>query len=42
MGLIGDFLSFLTTVMQSDTHWLNRPIIRNLLADGVDLFGDRP
>lgn len=33
--------SFLTTVMQSQTHWLNRPIINNLLADGVDLFGDR-
>jgi hypothetical protein len=34
--------SFLTTVIQSQTHWLNRPIISNLLAEGVDLFGGRP
>lgn len=33
--------SFLTTVLQSRTHWLNRPIISNLLADGANLFGDR-
>ena len=32
--------SFLTTVIQSESHWLNRPIIANLLDDGVDLFGD--
>jgi hypothetical protein len=34
--------SFLTTVMQSESHWLNRPIVSNLLDDGVDLFGCRP
>ncbi len=31
--------SFLTTIQQSDGHWLNRPIIPNQLLDGVDLFG---
>lgn len=31
--------SFLTTIQQSDGHWLNRPIIPNQLRDGVDLFG---
>lgn len=30
--------SFLTTIKQSDGHWLNRPIIPNQLRDGVDLF----
>ena len=30
---------FLTTVLNAQSHWLNRPIIPNLLADGVDLFG---
>jgi len=30
--------SFLTSVLESETHWLNRPIIRNRLADGVDIF----
>ena len=30
--------SFLTTIQQSDGHWLNRPIIPNILRDGVDLF----
>ncbi|MEM9217058.1 MAG: RNA ligase family protein [Cyanobacteria bacterium P01_F01_bin.150] len=30
--------SFLTTVLQSDSHWLNRPIIPNQLRAGVDLF----
>jgi hypothetical protein len=30
--------NFLTTVMASETHWLNRPIIANLLAEGIDLF----
>ena len=30
--------SFLTTVLQSDGHWLNRPIIPNLLRPDVDLF----
>jgi hypothetical protein len=33
---------FLTTVMQSESHWLNRPIISNLLDDGVDIFKGRP
>jgi len=31
--------SFLTTVVDSGTHWLKRPIVPNLLCDGVDLFG---
>ena len=30
--------SFLTTIKQSDGHWLNRPIIPNILRDRVDLF----
>ncbi|MBD1921260.1 RNA ligase family protein [Microcoleus sp. FACHB-831] len=30
--------SFLTTILQSEGHWLNRPIIPNLLRPGVDLF----
>jgi hypothetical protein len=30
---------FLTTVVDSGTHWLRRPIVPNGLADGVDLFG---
>ncbi len=30
--------SFLTTIQQSDGHWLNRPIVPNILRDGVDLF----
>ncbi|OUL37419.1 DNA ligase [Nostoc sp. T09] len=31
--------SFLTTIQQSDGHWLNRPIIPNLLGADADLFG---
>jgi SAM-dependent methyltransferase len=30
--------SFLTTVVDSGTHWLNRPIVPNDLAPGTDLF----
>lgn len=30
--------SFLTSVVDSGSHWLSRPIVRNQLADGVDLF----
>lgn len=29
---------FLTTVLQADDHWLDRPIVPNLLREGVDLF----
>jgi hypothetical protein len=29
---------FLTAVLAADGHWLNRPIVPNLLVDGVDLF----
>jgi len=29
---------FLTTILQSDGHWLNRPIIPNILRSEVDLF----
>jgi hypothetical protein len=30
--------TFLTSVLDSGTHWLDRPIVPNLLAPGVDLF----
>jgi hypothetical protein len=30
--------SFLTSVLDSGTHWLSRPIMPNRLADGVELF----
>ncbi len=29
---------FLTSVIESETHWLDRPVIRNTLAPGVDIF----
>ena len=32
-------LSFLTSVTESESHWLNRPILPNRLRDGVDVFG---
>ncbi|MEZ6014960.1 MAG: RNA ligase family protein [Planctomycetota bacterium] len=31
--------SFLQAVDASDSHWLDRPILPNALAEGVDLFG---
>jgi hypothetical protein len=34
--------SFLTTVLDSGSHWLRRPILPNQLAGGVDLFGGSP
>ena len=40
--------SFLNTIMDSETHWLNRPLVANRLVSGVDLFsqtggqGDMP
>ncbi|MBP2653468.1 MAG: ATP-dependent ligase [Firmicutes bacterium] len=30
--------SFLTKILDSESHWLNRPIIPNMLKDGLDLF----
>lgn len=30
--------SFLNTILDSETHWLNRPIIPNKLKNGVDFF----
>jgi hypothetical protein len=30
--------SFLTTVIQSGSHWMDRPILPNQLAPGVDVF----
>jgi RNA ligase len=30
---------FLTTILQSESHWLSRPIIPNQLQAGVDIFG---
>jgi hypothetical protein len=34
--------SFLTSVLESGSHWLNRPIVPNELAPGVDLFARTP
>ncbi|HUE76189.1 MAG TPA: RNA ligase family protein [Chloroflexota bacterium] len=34
--------SFLTNVLDSDSHWLDRPIVPNQLAVGVDIFGPSP
>jgi hypothetical protein len=34
--------SFLTAVVDSDSHWLMRPIVPNQLASGVDLFEVEP
>jgi hypothetical protein len=31
-------VNFLTAVFAAEGHWLNRPIIPNLLLEGVDLF----
>jgi len=31
--------SFLTAVLDSGSHWLNRPIIPNQLRAGADLWG---
>lgn len=33
---------FLAVVFQAEGHWLNRPIIPNILAPGVDLFAGSP
>jgi len=33
--------AFLQSVAESGSHWLSRPIVPNLLGDGVDLFGAR-
>ncbi len=33
---------FLTSVVDSGNHWLNRPIVPNELAPGVDLFAGAP
>ena len=30
--------SFLNTILDSESHWQSRPIIPNVLAEGVDLF----
>lgn len=30
--------SFLNTILDSENHWVNRPLVANCLADGVDLF----
>ncbi len=34
--------SFLSSVMDADGHWLNRPILPNRLADGVDIYRETP
>lgn len=33
---------FLTTVLQSGSHWLSRPIVPNRLRDGADIYRDAP
>lgn len=33
--------TFLNSILDSETHWLNRPVIPNRLAPGTDLFSDR-
>ena len=33
--------SFLNTILDSESHWANRPIVANRLADGVDLFASK-
>ena len=30
--------SFLNAILDSETHWMNRPIVPNCLAEGADLF----
>lgn len=30
--------SFTNTILDSETHWVNRPIIPNKLRDGIDIF----
>lgn len=30
--------SFLNTILDSETHWINRTIIPNKLKEGLDLF----
>lgn len=34
--------SFLGAVVESGSHWLDRPIVPNTLAAGVDLFAEEP
>jgi len=34
--------SFLSAVVDSGSHWLNRPIVANRLAPGVELFAEVP
>jgi hypothetical protein len=34
--------SFLASVLESRSHWLNRPIVPNELSPGVDLFAGAP
>jgi hypothetical protein len=31
--------TFLTSVLESETHWADRPIVPNRLAEGVDIYG---
>ena len=33
--------SFLTSVLDAGSHWLERPIVPNQLASTVDIFADR-
>ncbi len=33
--------SFLNTILDSETHWINRPIIPNKLKDGIDIYSEQ-
>ncbi|MDP4143550.1 MAG: RNA ligase family protein [Bacillota bacterium] len=33
--------SFLNTILDSETHWINRPIIPNKLKEGIDIFSSK-
>ncbi len=30
--------TFLNAILDSESHWMNRPLVANKLADGADLF----
>ncbi len=32
--------SFLNTILDSESHWMNRPLVANRLSEGRDLFAD--
>ena len=30
--------SFLNSILDSESHWMNRPLVANRLAEGTELF----